>query len=151
MVFVMAISNQFDEILSNLTIHINFICIFARFKPKLSWVEGWIDIMSGVYLTLYSRCAETSQLSKSQRIKATVDAYGIYFGVVQAMLLYIGVGFVFACFDSIGNAKASVHGTSKESFHAFLFAIMRFLRQGRHKRQQGVANVLFIVKKTHRK
>ena len=44
---------------------------------------------------------------------ATVDAYGIYFRMVLAMLSYISVGFVVACFESKGNAKAFVCGTSK--------------------------------------
>ena len=61
---------------------------------------------------------------------ATVDAYGIYFRMALVMLLYIGVGFVVACFDSNGIAKAFVRGTSKESFHAFFIRFQTVLRQG---------------------
>ena len=61
---------------------------------------------------------------------ATVDAYGVYFSIMLIMLLYIGVGFVVACFDSKGIAKAFVRGTSKESFLAFFIRFQTVLRQG---------------------
>ena len=46
--------------------------------------------------------------------------------MVLTMLSYISVGFVVACFESKGNAKAFVCGTSKKWFHAFLFVFKRF-------------------------
>ena len=54
---------------------------------------------------------------------ATVDAYGIYLRMALVMLLYIGVGFVVACFDSNGIAKAFVRGTSKERVSTLFYSL----------------------------
>ena len=61
---------------------------------------------------------------------------------------YISVGFVFACFDSNGNAKASTHGTSKESVSTLFYSFSNGFKARMTRTPQGVSE-MYSCYQTH--